>query len=162
MRLLSNFWSADSYLNSTTPGEFWPYITRYLPYLETSDLIGVEGSTVYDILSDNNGTGAVAVGAATFNVTCGSLPNTTTTGAMQDFNYNGYDGDYMWSLETTLGDDTWTYTADVLREFFVSLIDLIKDVLRVCLASYGGLAHASSPQICDQSNNCSTDMLVRP
>jgi len=35
---------------------------------------------LYDILADNNGTGNVSVGAKSFNVTCGSIPNTTVTG----------------------------------------------------------------------------------
>ena len=44
------------------------------------NIIGVQNGTLYDILDDNNGTGNVTVGAASFNITCGSLPNFTVTG----------------------------------------------------------------------------------
>ena len=44
------------------------------------NIIGVQNGTLYDILDDNNGTGNVTVGAASFNITCGFLPNLTVTG----------------------------------------------------------------------------------
>ena len=66
----------------TSPCGWWPTVTTLLPYLSRADLnniIGVQEGTLYDILSDNNGTGSVAVGAQAFNAMCGSVPNMNIT-----------------------------------------------------------------------------------
>jgi len=44
------------------------------------NIVGVQHRTLYDILDDNNGIGNVAVSAASFNVTCRSIPNLAVTG----------------------------------------------------------------------------------
>lgn len=74
-----------------------------MPYLIRADLnntIGVQDGTLYDILDDNNGTGNVAVGATSFNVTCGSLPSVTVTGDSSDA---------FWVVNTTVSADSPLY-----------------------------------------------------
>jgi hypothetical protein len=77
---------------------YWDTVSSVLPYLATatfSATIGVQNGTLYDVLDDNNGNGNVAVGAKSFNVTCGSLPNTTVIGPdpwMVTVNFSGDQG----------------------------------------------------------------------
>jgi hypothetical protein len=52
----------------------------YLTHADLGNTIGVQNGTLYDVLGDNNGTGTVAVGATSFNVSCGSFSNTTALG----------------------------------------------------------------------------------
>src|ERR1700732_4468302 len=73
-----------------------PYIVRG----NLSGLIGVENGTLYDILDDNNSTGNVAVGAKSFDVTCGSLPNISVTA---NSSHSG------WTLNTTVAKDSPFY-----------------------------------------------------
>jgi hypothetical protein len=52
----------------------------YLAYVDPSNTIGVQNGTLFDVLGANNGTGTVAVGATSFNVSCGLVSNTTVLG----------------------------------------------------------------------------------
>ena len=54
----------------------FPYLARADP----SNTIWVQNGTLFDVLDGNNGTGTVAVNAASFNVSCGYIPNTTVLG----------------------------------------------------------------------------------
>ncbi|KAF9467096.1 hypothetical protein BDZ94DRAFT_1305592 [Collybia nuda] len=45
-----------------------------LPYISQLPTTSLLGNTLFDVLSDNNGTGAVTVNTTTFNVICGELP----------------------------------------------------------------------------------------
>lgn len=61
---------------------FWNGIDYALPYLshtDSSNLVGVQDVTLYDVLDNNNGTGNVSVNAKAFNVTCGSIPNVSVS-----------------------------------------------------------------------------------
>ncbi|KIM72760.1 hypothetical protein PILCRDRAFT_15822 [Piloderma croceum F 1598] len=72
--------------NSTSdqnPALTWEVITpslSYLGYVDPSNTIGVQNGTLFDVLGDNNGTGTVAVGATSFNVSCGFVSNATVVG----------------------------------------------------------------------------------
>jgi hypothetical protein len=58
----------------------WDVITPslwYLGYVDPSNTIGVQNGTLFDVLGANNGTGTVAVGATSYNVSCGLVSNTT-------------------------------------------------------------------------------------
>jgi hypothetical protein len=61
---------------------FWGYVAPLMPTYITSsaNIVGFQNGVLYDILDDNNGVGDVAVGAASFNITCGFLPNVNVTG----------------------------------------------------------------------------------
>ena len=77
MPSLTDLYNSSSEAASDTT-VFWNGIDYALPYLshaDPSNLIGVQNSTLYDILGNNNGTGNVSVSAKAFNVTCGSIPN---------------------------------------------------------------------------------------
>jgi hypothetical protein len=85
------------------PNAVMIYTAAMMPYLIRADLnntIGVQDGTLYDILDDNNGTGNVAVGATSFNVTCGSLPSVTVTGDSSDA---------FWVVNTTVSTDSPLY-----------------------------------------------------
>jgi hypothetical protein len=76
---LTTFLTSDPLYGSS----YWSDIGSLLPYLgraDSNNTIGVQNATLYDILDDNNGTGTVAVGAKSFSVTCGLIPNSTVTG----------------------------------------------------------------------------------
>jgi hypothetical protein len=65
------------------PVLIWDIITSslsYLAYVDPSNTIGVQNGTLFDVLGVNNGTGTVAVGATSFNVSCGLVSNTTVLG----------------------------------------------------------------------------------
>jgi len=65
------------------PALIWEDITASLPYLayvDPSNTIGVQNGTLFDVLGANNGTGTVAVGARSFNVSCGLVSNITVLG----------------------------------------------------------------------------------
>jgi hypothetical protein len=48
-----------------------------LDRLDLISTLGFSNGTIYDVLSDNQGTGAVSVSAMSFDVSCGFLVNTT-------------------------------------------------------------------------------------
>jgi hypothetical protein len=78
---------------------FWAELGPYLSNANLSNTIGIHNSTLYDVLDDNNGTRHVAVGAKSFNATCGSITNTIVVGTPTKkpttwqviINYNGYE-----------------------------------------------------------------------
>ena len=79
----------------------WSGVAFQLSYLgqaDPSNTIGVQNGTLYDILDDNNGTGHVAVGASSFNVTCGSIPNITVTGENSTRMVNIFDDSFHFSI----------------------------------------------------------------
>jgi len=85
----------------------WMNIGTLLPYLaraNSNSTIGVQNATLYDILDDNDGTGAVAVGAKSFNVTCGLVTNVTTAG-QNSLVWNGNSYDFDTIAPHVLGND---------------------------------------------------------
>ena len=70
-------------------------------------MIGVLNNTLYDIVPDNNGTGNVAVGAQSINITCGSVQNPAAIGTPSNqptsWNVTGYyaDFDFYFNLSET-------------------------------------------------------------
>jgi hypothetical protein len=70
-------------MTSSDPFGFWRGIVPGLSYLSqapSKNTIGVVNNTIYDILPDNPGVGNVAVGAQSFDVTCGGVKNATVIG----------------------------------------------------------------------------------
>lgn len=99
-------------LLSRSPDPFWFWMgsTATLPYLshaDTGNMIGVLNNTLYDIVSVNNGTGNVLVGAQSINVTCGSVQNPTAIGTPSNqptmWNVSGYyaNSDFSFNLSET-------------------------------------------------------------
>jgi hypothetical protein len=84
---------------------FWSGFASYLS-ADIGSMIGIQNGTLYDVLDDNNGTGNVAVGANSFNVTCGYIPNTTVAGTRSKsrttwqaiMNYNGIESNVSLGL----------------------------------------------------------------
>ncbi|KAJ7462956.1 hypothetical protein FB451DRAFT_467725 [Mycena latifolia] len=74
------------------------YVTEsleYLPYVDGSTHIGLEGSTLYDVPETNTGIGNITVAATGFNISCGCLEGVQAT-------YDADDG--SWTLESAGSD----------------------------------------------------------
>jgi hypothetical protein len=98
----------------------WAGVTFMLPYLGHANLnntIGVQNGTLYDILNDNNGTGNVTVGAKSFNVTCGSLPNVTVNGLSSNANQS-----YMWYVDAKYDSSLFAFTLNSMGKKFILLV----------------------------------------
>ena len=93
-----------------------------MPFLARGDLdniIGVQNGTLYDILDVNNSTGNVAVGATSFNVTCGSLPNITVTGVPGD------SSDPSWNFNMTVSENSPFNSGGLPYSFGITCMQII-------------------------------------
>ncbi|KAJ7215556.1 hypothetical protein GGX14DRAFT_443082 [Mycena pura] len=74
-------------LNAITAGT--PMFSNIL-YLRSMETIGLQGSTLYDVLDPNNGASMAEVDANTFQMSCGYLPDATTQSFVWDTTTNGW------------------------------------------------------------------------
>ncbi|KZT05110.1 uncharacterized protein LAESUDRAFT_242330 [Laetiporus sulphureus 93-53] len=97
---------------STNPLDVWAAACELLPYLVLvghQSTLGLENSSVYDILDPNIGIGNVTVGATTANITCGTISNAN---AMQNS-----EDEYIWSVDAAYNGYNISFSLDgIFRE----------------------------------------------